>query len=152
MYKVVSFESGELISSQFVERLLPENRVLTKHDVTNFFKEHPRATRIKIPEGVERLGEGAFDSCSQLEHLELPRSLREIGKSAFRLCEALRAIKIPEGVERLGEGAFDSCYQLEHVELPRSLKEIGKSAFRWCEALRAIKIPEEWKDLVRAHF
>ena len=49
MYKVVSFESGELISSQFVEMPFPENGVLTQDDVTNFFKEHPQATRIKIP-------------------------------------------------------------------------------------------------------
>ena len=91
---------------------------------------------------MERLGEGAFLGCKQLEHVELPRSLKEIGKSVFGYCEGLIAIKIPEGVERLGEGAFELCEQLEHVELPRSLKEIGRSAFRLCEGLIAIKIPE----------
>ena len=50
MYKVMSCNVMESIDSLVLEIPKPPNGILTKDDVTNFFKEHPQATRIKIPE------------------------------------------------------------------------------------------------------
>ena len=91
---------------------------------------------------MECLGSSTFLGCKQLEHVELPGSLREIGEDAFKSCKALRAIKVPEGVEIIGLRAFWYCFQLEHVELPSSLREIRDRAFAYCKVLRAINIPQ----------
>ena len=42
-----------------------------------------------------------FYECEQLEYVELPSSLREIGTDVFVGCNSLRSIKIPQRVERL---------------------------------------------------
>ena len=84
----------------------------------------------------------AFYRYEKLESIELPRSLRKIGKGTFRECRKLRYIVIPEKVGILGEGVFFQCVKLEHIELPRSLRKIGKETFRDCKSLRAIKILE----------
>ena len=77
MYKVIACNVMDSIDYPMIEMLVSENGILTKDDVTNFFKEHPQATRIKIPEGVERLGEYVFAWCDKLEHVELPNGLRK---------------------------------------------------------------------------
>ena len=143
MYKVIACNVMDSIDYPMIEMLVPENGVLTQDDVTNFFKEHPQATRVKIPEGVERLGEALFEFCQKLEFfVDLPRVLREIKRELFRGCVSLKAIKIPEGVEILGEHSFFECFQLEHVELPGTLLRIGEGVFDSCGSLRAIKIPD----------
>ena len=60
MYKVISCIVSDLISGPVIELSVPENGVLTHYDVKSFFKEHPQATRIKIPEGWSVLGRVHF--------------------------------------------------------------------------------------------
>ena len=38
---------------------------------------------IRVPEGVETIGESAFEDCAGLEQVELPASVREIGGSSY---------------------------------------------------------------------
>ena len=67
MYKIVSTTHKERLNEPVIEMSVPENGILTQDDVTNFFKEHPQATRIKIPEGVTTIGESIFCDCKKLE-------------------------------------------------------------------------------------
>ncbi|MFN2901409.1 leucine-rich repeat domain-containing protein, partial [Escherichia coli] len=58
-----------------------------------------------VPQGVEKIGEYAFQS-SRLSAILLPDSLREIGAEAFAHCFThLSSLAIPQGVEEIGEGA-----------------------------------------------
>ena len=79
------------------------------------------------------LGKGVFYSCEELEHVELPSSLREIRDSAFAYCRVLRAIKIPEGVTRLGERVFYSCEELVAAYVPQHL-QLGDRVFEGVDA------------------
>jgi hypothetical protein len=62
--------------------------------------------KVVIPEGVTRIGNGAFDNCKRLLNVSLPSTLTEIGGWAFRDCTALTSIVIPIGVTTIGTWAF----------------------------------------------
>ena len=43
--------------------------------------------RITIPEGIEEIGESAFQGCSKLEKVVIPKSVKMIGQNAFKGCK-----------------------------------------------------------------
>ena len=96
---------------------------------------------IDIPEGVKKIGQGAFTLCKNLANLTLPKSLKEIGVGAFNGCAALTNLDIPEGVEIIQELSFASCDNLKSVIIPQGIKSIGKEAFSDCCALSSITLP-----------
>ncbi|MCQ2469752.1 MAG: leucine-rich repeat domain-containing protein [Ruminococcus sp.] len=49
---------------------------------------------------VTVIRENAFESCSSLEKIELPQSVKEIGDNAFLWCTSLKEVVIPDGVEK----------------------------------------------------
>lgn len=83
-----------------------------------------------ISEGVETIGDYAFQNNYYMKLLTLPTSLRSIGKYAFYNCHDLTELLITQGVETIGEWAFNSCSSLKKIELPSTLKSIGQHAFR----------------------
>lgn len=99
------------------------------------------ATTYTVPEGVERIGDAAFITRSNLKSIELKEGLKSIGKDAFQ-GTGLTTIKIPSTVTSIGDGAFQSCQSLTTVELPNSITEIKNSTFFNCRLLQTIKIPE----------
>ena len=63
----------------------------------NTFENDKNLTMIKIPDTVTRIGGHAFYGCKSLSKVELSENskLKEIGSSAFRLCDSLKEITIP---------------------------------------------------------
>ena len=108
----------------------------------NAFEENENLNTVIIPEGVEKIKDGAFASCKNLKRVELPKTLREIGAQVFSFCEALESIIIPEGVETLEYAIFEECSNLKEVVLPNTLREIKSSSFESCKNLESIVIPE----------
>ena len=86
----------------------------------NVFMFLGHITEVNIPEGIEKIGEGAFAFC-RMKTLILPKSLREIGSNAFAECDCL------EKVEFLGDnvvfelGVFDRCSELRAEHILQSL-------------------------------
>lgn len=90
------------------------------------------ATELIIPEGVERIGNFTFYSCSSLIAVKLPLSITYIGDFAFQGCCRLTSINIPEGVTYIGNFAFDGCKSIKSIIMPKSVTRIGGCAFRGC--------------------
>ena len=84
-------------------------------------------------DGVERIGDRAFQECTFLKEVQLPSSLRTIGRNSFSDCVKLRALDLPEGMIEIGEGAFLGCSSLERVCIPKSMQTIGWYAFSGCD-------------------
>ncbi len=95
-------------------------------------------TKVILPEGVERIGLGAFSDCYSLTEVVLPSGLKEIGDMAFYYCSNLAEITMPAGLERIGAQAFYGCIGLTELVLPPSLKEIGDRAFYDCKGLQKV--------------
>ncbi len=58
-----------------------------------------------------------------------------IGESAFEDCTGLKGVTIPKSVESIGERAFSGCTGLTEVTIPNSVTSIGDNAFWGCESL-----------------
>ena len=111
-------------------------------------------TGITIPDSVAIIGEDAFVGCIGVESLTVPGNVIEIGRGAFEDCSGLRSLIIQKGVERVGADAFDLCSGLTSVTISEGVKEIGGGAFYLCTGLCSITIPgtvEEIGDLAFAN-
>ena len=107
---------------------------------------------VTLRNGVTSIGEDAFNYCKALTSIKLPESLETIEESAFYDCEALESVKIPDSVESIGERAFSGCTSLSEIELPDSVESIGKRAFSGCTALSEIELPSDIKEISNSLF
>ena len=71
-------------------------------------------------------------SLDELQTLNLPSDLHEIGDDAFSgiVCEA---VVIPDSCISIGDRAFNNCDRLLYVFIPASVISIGQDAFAGCE-------------------
>ena len=70
-----------------------------------YFWYNKTLTRVTLPQGLVKIGNGAFDQCVLLTQIVFPESLREIGAQAFH-SSGLVDVKIPSGVKKIGDEAF----------------------------------------------
>lgn len=95
-----------------------------------------------IPEGITKIGEGAFDGYTGLTSISIPDSVTKIGDYAFRECTGLTNVTISDNVESISDYAFYGCTELRSVKLSKSLVSIGDYAFNGCESLTSITLPD----------
>mmetsp|Transcript_21720 Transcript_21720/g.32540 ORF Transcript_21720/g.32540 Transcript_21720/m.32540 type:complete len:421 (+) Transcript_21720:169-1431(+) len=107
-------------------------------------------TMVKIDDGVEEIMDKAFQNCSRLKHVLLPKSLKTIGRESFMGCYSLESIYIPEGVETIGKLAFSCCSSLEKISFSSSASSSLKSivhAFKQCTSLRSVSLPDSVENM-----
>lgn len=95
---------------------------------------------------LEKISDGAFSGCSALSSIVVPDSVTEIEKYAF-FETGLRNIQLPEKLTLIGAYAFCNCKNLKQVQLPSQLKELGNGAFSSCENLAQIQLPAQLNKL-----
>lgn len=93
------------------------------------FSRNGKIGTLTLPEGIRRIEESAFYSCSSLASVSLPSTLQYIGKDAFSLCRKLESIELPEGLLVLGDGSLGSMTRLKSVILPGTLTELQGNPF-----------------------
>ena len=88
---------------------------------------------VKLPDGITKIGTGAFENCYKLEKVEMPDSITEIGEYAFYSCYSLCDVTIPKGVSRIEKYAFYSYSSLRNnvlsVTIHPGVNYISKYAF-----------------------
>ncbi len=94
-------------------------------------------TRLVIPAVynglfVKEIANEAFWFCSELTHVDIPRTVTRIGIYAFQNCNGLRRIYIPDSVTTIDISAFVMCQGLEQVVLSDSVELIDNYAFDGC--------------------
>lgn len=88
-----------------------------------------------IPEGIERIEDGAFSNCS-VSSVVFPRSLRRIGSRAF-YGTCLKSVEVPNWVESIGLSPFayssrrDRASRYVMPEAPTYV-EVGEGNKRYC--------------------
>lgn len=60
-----------------------------------------------------------FYGCKNLENINIPENVKNIGDSAFGDCISIRKIKIPRNVNNIESTAFYNCTNLETVEIDK---------------------------------
>lgn len=116
------------LTEQFIYRMIPGEGI----EILGF-KGFDTSGELVIPErirgeNVVYIGKDAFMK-TDFEKVYFPKSIVQIGESAFASCIYLKNINFPEGLTGIGDYAFIGCKKLERICLPRSLKIIGMHAF-----------------------
>lgn len=90
--------------------------------------------------------------------IDIPETVKMIGRKAFHNCKSLRHVKIPNGIEEIPDGVFYYCESLEDevvvnhkllciprtvtkFEVPDNVIEICSGAFAHCNKLQHLTIP-----------
>lgn len=63
-------------------------------------------TTLKIPKSIKRICWGGFRRCDDLEQVVLEEGVEAIGESAFEACRSLKLITIPTTVSEIADTAF----------------------------------------------
>jgi hypothetical protein len=90
---------------------------------------------------VNKIGDFAFDNCSELKVIKISSNITKVGRFAFCSCRKLVSIIIPDMVTSIGDYAFYMCSELKSVQIPDAVTSIGDYAFYSCSKLISIKIP-----------
>ena len=90
---------------------------------------------VYIDDGVEKIGQRAFQSCSNLTSVNFPVAT-SIGNSAFYDCANLTSVNFP-AVTSIGIGTFDSCSKLTSADFPVATS-IGSNVFYNCSKLTSL--------------
>ena len=105
------------------------------------FFNNRELTSVELPDSITVIKDGAFQACTALKSVNLPKNLTELGESAFYLT-ALTSVTIPDKITELPKGVFGFCQSLESVVFPEGLTNIGQSAFAGCKNLKTAVLPE----------
>lgn len=134
------------------------------------FKENQEVTSVIISEGISTIGISAFQSCENLQSVQIPSTitvwkedssynnsafegctglteltlaedLSTLGQRAFAGCTALEKVRIPSGITSFKDQVFAACTKLAELELAEGIREMGYQAFINCSALTSVTIP-----------
>ena len=112
-------------------------------------KINKRIRRVILPDGIEEIGASVF-YMSSLETINLPNSLRKLGKGCFNGCGDLYfdILTIPEGITEVPDECFMFCTKLKGktVQLPSTIKRIGANAF-FSSMLAHVNFPEGLEEI-----
>ena len=81
-----------------------------------------------VPESTESIANKAYMG-SNIESVEFPSSLKQIGGYSFSNCRNLSKVVFNNGLESIGFAAFSKCPCLKEVFLPDSISKIHRAAF-----------------------
>lgn len=96
--------------------------------------------RVRIGEGIVRIGSCAFANCSSLLDLEFETNeISEIGWGAFYNCTSLRNMSLPQSLSKIETIAFANCRSLPSVIVPGHCR-LEDQAFVSCTGLKQISV------------
>ena len=85
-----------------------------------------------IPEGMTKLGYYTFAGCKQLESVQFPDSLLELGDNCFYVAAspAMLDVELPPQLVTINGGSFYGAKNLRVSTIPDTVSTIGGNAFR----------------------
>ena len=123
-------------------------------------------TSVIIPEGVQKIGMGAFGFCKKLTTATIPKGVRndkEILGAIFLDCEAfetlylgsflpnhedsVKKVVLMDGITYIPTEAFYGWESLESISIPKGVTNIGKNAFINCNSFKRVSIREGVKRI-----
>ena len=109
---------------------------------------------VRIPEGIDEIGEEAFSNNQNIVHVKIPSSVTYIRKNAFSNCGSLRTIEFEKGSSLyvIEDSAFFECKKLEEIKFPKRLEKVGDEAFCKCSSLRQVVLPPNLEKLGKKAF
>lgn len=127
------------------------DRSITSVDIPNgvtkigngAFAYYSGLTSVTIPDTVTSIGDYAFSNSNELTTISIPWSVKTIGIYAFQSCSGLTSVDIYDfwdGIRTISKGMFSYCTSLSSVTIP-SVSSIDDNAFEGCSSLTSVTIP-----------
>jgi len=116
----------------------------------DMFKNKYQIQEFIAPSTIRKIGNTAFQSCSQLKTIPFSNQIDSIGSSAFSGCSNMTGnIVFPSSFSYLGYNAFSSCNLLASVDLSACTKltSLNSSIFYYCQGLQKILLPSSLSSL-----
>lgn len=164
------FPKYTVVGSKIASQAYYQNESLTEYEIEegitqigDFAFARSGLTSIVIPEGVEKIGYGAFYHCDNLVSVTIPSSVKEIGANAFAQTSWLKGmqnggspyviagdgillaysgsdsvVNIPDNVKQIGAETFKDHMGITAVNIPDSVTVIGEAAFSGCRNLKTV--------------
>ena len=127
-------------------------------DGTGVFEDCDNLKSVNVPASVKYIGRCAFYDCIALESFSCD-NVEIIYPEAFYNCESLKSVNLGTKLREIkwstqgnAYGAFEDCDALETVVIPSSVTHIGKRAFYWCNALKFVAIGSGVKEIAEKAF
>lgn len=102
---------------------------------------------VVLGRNISTIDDYAFYGAKKLKSVDIPASVKNIGKGAFDGCTNLSSLVLHEGLETIEESAFISCDSLKEITIPASVQEIGNYAFRHYSGMNRVTIENSDKTL-----
>ncbi len=106
----------------------------------NAFKNCDKLTSIEIPTTIKSIGKGAFDGCTGL--LVFDGGVAYADKWAVASDQNATEVNLRQNTVGIAAGTFEHCELLTDAVIPEGVTSIGNKAFEGCYALLSIKIPD----------
>jgi len=91
-----------------------------------------------LPQLLTTIGDGAFESCLNLNEIIIPQKVTSIGESAFRNCILLKSCIIKGNIKEISNFLFEDCERLENISIPSSVIEIYFNFILNCKSIKTI--------------
>ena len=125
----------------FVNVTIPETVVEIASDAFNEFRQYLNS--VTLPKSLKRIGKGAFKDCVNLYNVIFNDQLESIEDEAFRGCNYLANIELPDSLIFIGKHAFNSCKSLTNIRIPKKITEVSTGTFEGCSSLVNVIFPDQ---------
>ncbi len=112
-----------------------------------WFDQRESIKSVIIEDGITKIGNGAFNECTNLTRVTIPESVTVIDMWAFNACRKLPDVTLPDRITYIDTYAFCDCSSIEALTIPRSLTEINENAFLGCTNLKLLRIENSEENL-----
>ena len=121
---------------------------------TNAFLNAHFVCELKLPDGLEEIGDQCFMGCTGFYgELKLPSHLKKLGSGAFSGCKNLTGnLEIPQTLTAIPAGAFNSCWFGGNLQLHNGVSVIGDNAFANCGFRGELILPKDLRSIPRECF
>ncbi len=87
---------------------------------------------VTVVDGTVGIANYAFYQCLTITSIDIPNSVKSIGRAAFYQCSRLKSVGLPETLKVIEDYTFYRCDRLKEFTLPPMLSSIARSAFYKC--------------------